>query len=95
MQYQSKKKYSLCYERKFYKFIAAKPRVETEEKYLQMKKTIRLLAILFTVIFLAGLVSSCAVFDESSHAQSTKSFKHTKPLPKKWVIDNGKKPILK
>ncbi len=60
-----------------------------------MKKTIRLLAILLTVCFLAGLASSCAVFDETSHAQTLKSYKHSKPLPKKWVIDNGNKPILK
>ena len=60
-----------------------------------MKKAIRFLAILLTVCFLAGLVSSCAVFDESSHAQTLKPYKHSKPLPKKWVIDNGNKPILK
>jgi hypothetical protein len=64
--------------------------------HLQMKKTIRLLAILLTICFLAGIATSCAVFEDSgSHAQSTKSFKHSKPLPKKWVIDNGEKPILK
>jgi hypothetical protein len=60
-----------------------------------MKKMIRLLAILLTVCFLAGLATSCAVFDDSSHAQTLKPYKHTKPLPKKWVLDNGTKPILK
>jgi len=60
-----------------------------------MKKMIRLLAIFLAVCFLAGITSSCAVFDDSSHAQKNKTFKHSKPLPKKWAIDNGKKPILK
>jgi hypothetical protein len=60
-----------------------------------MKKMIRLLAIFLTVCFLAGLATSCAVFEETSHAQKLKPYKHTKPLPKKWALDNGTKPILK
>jgi hypothetical protein len=60
-----------------------------------MKRFYRLLAILLVISFLAGMTTSCAVFDETSHAQSLKTFKHTKPLPKKWVLDQGSKPILK
>jgi len=60
-----------------------------------MKKNIRLLAILLVISFLAGITTSCAVFDETSHAQSLKPYKHTKPLPKKWALENGEKPILK
>jgi hypothetical protein len=60
-----------------------------------MKKIKRLLILLLVMGFLAGMVSSCAIFDESSHAQKLGKFKHTTPLPKKWVLDNGPKPIAK
>jgi hypothetical protein len=60
-----------------------------------MKKINRILAILLTLVFLAGMMSSCAMFDDTSHAQKKSSFKHSKPLPKKYVLDNGEKPILK
>jgi len=92
-----KKKYSLHYERYFYKFMPLKVSGPDPviKRYLQMKRFKRLLAILLTLGFLAGMMTSCAVFDDSSHAMKKSSFKHTKPLPKKWVLDNGEKPILK
>jgi hypothetical protein len=60
-----------------------------------MKKFIRLLVILLVISSLAGITTSCAIFDDSSHAQTLKPFKHSKPLPKKYIIDNGYKPIAK
>jgi len=60
-----------------------------------MKRIIRLLVILLVISSLAGITTSCAIFEEPSHAQKMKPFKHQKPLPKKYVIDNGYKPIAK
>lgn len=60
-----------------------------------MKKIIRLLVILLVISSLAGLTSSCAMFSQTSHVQKLKPFKHSKPLPKKYIIDNGYKPIAK
>ncbi len=60
-----------------------------------MKKILKAFVILVVIGSLAGITSSCAVFDESSHAQTLKSFKHKKALPKKYLIDNGYKPIAK
>jgi hypothetical protein len=44
---------------------------------------------------MAGFTSSCKVFNETSHAEKQKSFKHKQPLPKKWVLNNSEKPITK
>jgi hypothetical protein len=93
-----KKKYSHHYERYFYKFIASNECwIYSKEKkdYLQMKRIIRLFVILLVISSLTGIVSSCKVFNETSHAENPKSFKHKQPLPKKWVINNGDKPIAK
>jgi hypothetical protein len=60
-----------------------------------MKKFFRILVIMLVISSLAGITTSCAVFDESSHAQTLKTFKHKKALPKKYVVDNGYKPIAK
>jgi len=60
-----------------------------------MKKIFKAFVILLVIGSLAGVTSSCAVFDETSHAQTLKSFKHKKALPKKYLIDNGYKPIAK
>jgi hypothetical protein len=60
-----------------------------------MKRIIRLIVVLLVIGSLAGLATSCAIFEEPSHAQKMKPFKHTKPLPKKYVMDNGYKPIAK
>ena len=92
-----KKKYSLFYERYFYKFIPSK---KTELLFdqtttSQMKKFFKRLIIILVIGFIAGITTSCAVFQEQSHAQKPGTFKHTSPLPKKWVIDNGYKPIAK
>lgn len=59
-----------------------------------MKRIFRLLVIVLVICSLSGL-TSCVVFEETSHAQKMKPFKHPKPLPKKWVLDNGKKEIVK
>jgi hypothetical protein len=63
--------------------------------YFQMKKIFRLLVILLVISSIAGITTSCAIFNESSHAQTLKPFKHKKALPKKYIIDNGYKPIAK
>jgi hypothetical protein len=60
-----------------------------------MKKIFKAFVILLVIGSLAGVTSSCAVFDETSHAQTLKKFKHKKALPKKYLIDNGYKPIAK
>jgi flagellar basal body-associated protein FliL len=60
-----------------------------------MKRIIRLLVILLVISSLAGITTSCVLFEESSHAQKQKPFQHQKPLPKKYVLDNGYKPIAK
>jgi len=60
-----------------------------------MKKILRILILLLIIGSLAGITSSCAVFNDSSHAQTLKPYKHTKPLPKKYIVDNGYKPIAK
>lgn len=61
----------------------------------QMKKAIKIIVLLIVIASLTGLMNSCAIFDESSHAQNLKTFKHSKPLPKKYILDNGYKPIAK
>jgi flagellar basal body-associated protein FliL len=60
-----------------------------------MKRIIRLLVIFLVISSLAGITTSCVLFEESSHAQKQKPFQHQKPLPKKYVLDNGYKPIAK
>ena len=60
-----------------------------------MKRLIRLLVMLLVISSLAGITTACAVFEDTSHAQKLQTFKHTKPLPKKFVLDNGYKPIAK
>jgi len=59
-----------------------------------MKRIIRLLVILLVISSLAGITSSCAIF-EGTHAQKLKPFKHQHPLPKRYIISNGYKPIAK
>jgi len=63
--------------------------------YLQMKRIIRIFVLLLVIGSLMGITTSCAIFDESSHAQKLHTFKHSKPLPKKYILDNGYKPIAK
>ena len=60
-----------------------------------MKKLLKYLIIILVISSLAGITTSCVIFDESTHAQTLKPYKHTKPLPKKYIIDNGYKPIAK
>jgi len=60
-----------------------------------MKKFLKYLFIALLISSITGIASSCAVFDESSHAQTLKPYKHKKPLPKKYIVDNGYKPIAK
>ena len=60
-----------------------------------MKRIIRILVMMLIIGSLAGTTTSCVMFEESSHAQKKQSFKYKKPLPKKYVIDNGYKPIAK
>jgi hypothetical protein len=60
-----------------------------------MKRIIRIFVLLLFIGALAGITTSCVMFQESSHVEKLGSFKHKKPLPKKYVIDNGVKPIAK
>jgi hypothetical protein len=60
-----------------------------------MKKFLKYLVIALVISSVAGITSSCAVFDDSSHAQGLSPYKHKKPLPKKYIVDNGYKPIAK
>lgn len=59
-----------------------------------MKSIIRLIILVLLCSFLAGGMTSCAVFDNSS-AIKQKSFKHKDPLPKKWIIPNKSRDIVK
>ena len=59
-----------------------------------MKSIIRLIALLLISVILAGTVTSCAIFDNSS-ASRHKSFEHKKPLPKKWIIPDKSRKIVK
>jgi hypothetical protein len=59
-----------------------------------MKKIIRLLVLLLLLCSVAGVTSSCSAL-EDTHAQKKSSFKYKKPLPKRYIVNNGYKPILK
>jgi len=59
-----------------------------------MKRIARLILLLALACSVIG-ITSCSVFDESTHSQSHATMKHTKPLPKKYIINNGYKPIVK
>jgi hypothetical protein len=59
-----------------------------------MKKIARLIFLILVCTFLAGGMSSCSLFDEST-AHKQKSFKHKKPVPQKWVINNKSSKTLK
>ncbi len=54
-----------------------------------MKQIFRLLIVLLVCTFLAASLSSCSVF-QPAYKTRTESFKIKKPLPKKWIIHNGK-----
>ena len=60
-----------------------------------MKKIFRILVLALVISSVTGITTSCAVFDETSHAQSLKTFKHKKTLPKKYIVDNGRREIAK
>lgn len=60
-----------------------------------MKKFWKYLFIALLISSIAGITTSCAVFDDSTHAQTLKPYKHKNPLPKKYIVDNGYKPIAK
>jgi hypothetical protein len=62
---------------------------------MKMKRIIRILVIILVIGSLAGVTSSCAVFQGPTHAQNLKPFKHKEPLPKKYIINNGHKAIAK
>jgi hypothetical protein len=51
--------------------------------------------MLLVISSLIGITSACQVFNETTHAEKPKSFKHTQPLPKKYIVNNGEKPIAK
>lgn len=59
-----------------------------------MKRRIRQLVLMLIIGSLSGIMSSCAVFSPS-HSQKNESFKHKNPLPKKYIINNNYKPIVK
>jgi hypothetical protein len=81
----------------FYKFTALyekQIRIAIQKKARLMKKVFRLLIALLVLAAVSGLTSSCSIFNES-HVTKQASFKHQKPLPKKYIISNGYKPIAK
>jgi hypothetical protein len=59
-----------------------------------MKKFVRLLIVLIIMASMAGITTSCAVFNDS-HGQNQVSFKHKKPLPKRYIIKNGETHTIK
>ncbi|MFO7614561.1 MAG: hypothetical protein R6W71_07985 [Bacteroidales bacterium] len=59
-----------------------------------MKRILKLLFLLLMISMLAGITSSCAIFSSAPN-QGLHSFKHKKPLPKKYIINNDYKPIVK
>jgi len=59
-----------------------------------MKGIYRLIILLLLGCFLAGGLVSCAVFEPTSPTKQ-ESFKHKKPLPKKYIIHTGKTNIAK
>jgi hypothetical protein len=81
----------------FYKFTVLyekQIRIVIKKETRLMKKVFRLLIILLVLVAVSGLTSSCSIFNES-HVSKHGSFKHQKPLPKKYIISNGYKPIVK
>jgi hypothetical protein len=60
-----------------------------------MKRIFKLLFIALIISSLAGITTSCVIFQEPTHATKPTTFKHKKALPKKYVINNGYKPIAK
>jgi len=60
-----------------------------------MKRIFRLLVLLLVIGSLAGITTSCAFFNDLSHRRKLETFKHKKPLPKKWIINDGKVAIIK
>lgn len=59
-----------------------------------MKKILRILILLLVLGALTGITTSCAIFNES-HSAKNEPFKHKQPLPKKYIVNNGYKPIAK
>jgi hypothetical protein len=59
-----------------------------------MKKRMRFFLMLLAVAFMAGTMTSCSVFEKGG-PDATKSFKHKKPLPKKYIIPNKSSKVLK
>lgn len=59
-----------------------------------MKRFIKLLFILLMISALAGITTSCG-FLSNTYVQKHEPYKHKQPLPKKYVINNGYKPIVK
>lgn len=59
-----------------------------------MKKFIRLLILLLVIGSLTGIASSCSLLSET-HSQKLSPYKQKNPLPKKYIINNGYKPIAK
>jgi hypothetical protein len=60
-----------------------------------MKRIFRLLILFLILSSLAGITTSCAVFQGDRHGQNQQSFKYKKPLPKRYIVNNGEKAILK
>jgi hypothetical protein len=60
-----------------------------------MKRIFRLFILFLILCSLAGITTSCAVFQGDSHGQDQQSFKYKKPLPKRYIVNNGEKAILK
>jgi len=52
-----------------------------------MKKLLRLTIILTICISMAGVLSACSTTKKGA-PKNTYSFKHQKPLPKKYIIKN-------
>jgi hypothetical protein len=59
-----------------------------------MKSLIRLIVLVLICFIMAGTITSCAIFDRSKVTKQ-QSFKHKKPLPKRYVINQKSRPIAK
>ena len=58
-----------------------------------MKNLLRSAIIVITVVFMAGVLGSCS--SQKSAPKATVSFKHKKPLPKKYIVTTKRQKTVK
>lgn len=59
-----------------------------------MKRIKKVLTLLLALAFLTFAFTSCSLFEKSGTDQA-KKFKHTQPLPKKYIINQKNSNIIK